>query len=43
MDLINDVQFPPDCFAPDSNLEVSLLDQLQLAMIAGGIGDVVPA
>ena len=43
MDLINDAQFAVDSFAPESGLEVSLLDQLQLAMIAGGIGDVVPA
>jgi len=43
MDLINDAQFAADCFAAETSLEVSLLGELQLAMIAGGIGDVVPA
>lgn len=43
MELINDAQFGPEYFPNAANSEVSVLDQLQLALIAGGIGDVVPA
>jgi hypothetical protein len=43
MDLINDMQFAAEPFAAELNVEVSVLDQLQLALVAGGIGDVVPA
>jgi hypothetical protein len=43
MDLINDVQSGIEFLSTESNQEISVLDQLQLALIAGGIGDVVPA
>jgi hypothetical protein len=43
MDLINDAQSGTEFLSTESSREISVLDQLQLAMIAGGIGDVVPA
>jgi hypothetical protein len=43
MELINDAQLDIELLSPESKLEISVLDQLQLALIAGGIGDVVPA
>ena len=43
MELINDVHLTTEFNLTETNLEVSVLDQLQLALIAGGIGDVVPA
>ena len=43
MELINDRQFGTEAYPAEPNLEASVLDQLQLALIAGGIGDVVPA
>jgi hypothetical protein len=43
MDLINDTQSGTEFLSTESSREISVLDQLQLAMIAGGIGDVVPA